>query len=216
MTDGAATGFRFTIHYDSLFLLCDDEEDRALATAFCFIKPEWVVTAEHAVLDMDIPHRNLSLLSRRNGRLRGSVLFLHPSHDLAVLGIEGQSPCDVPLFPSFEGYTGSNGLVACGYAPSLSDRERREYKVLANPVTSYERQERTRRTGEEALILFDAPWMEGGHSGGPVFGEGGGVAAVMIELIRSDNGVVRARATSILHLLRYLTFGDSGQTLPLR
>ena len=214
MTGDAAAGFRFTIHYDSLFLLCDDEEHRALATAFCFIRPEWVVTAKHAVLDMDIPRRNLSLLSRRNGRLRVSVLFLHPSHDLAVLRIDGQSPCDVPLFPGFESYTGRNGLICCGYAPSLSDREGRRYTLHLNRITSYECEKRTRHTGEEALIVFDAPWMEGGHSGGPVLGEGGGVAAVMIELVRSDDGVVRARATSILHLLRYLTFGSSGRTFP--
>lgn len=209
MVSDTGIGFKFHIHRDSLFVLQDDDEGRPLATAFCFLKPEWVVTAKHAVLDRGEPRQNLSLFGLRNNILRASVYFLHPSHDLAVLRIEGQSPCDVPMFPSFEEYTGQRGLVYCGFAPSLSYMSSRKHIIHVNRTVSYEREERNRQTGDESLIVFDAPEMEGGHSGGPVFGEGGGVTAVLIELIRSENGATRARATSIIHLLRFLTFGNS-------
>ena len=204
MTSDANTGFKFSIHHDSLFVLRD--ENRALATAFSFIKPEWVVTAKHAVLEMGVPRRNLSLQSRRGEPLKVSILFLHPSHDLAVLGIEGQSPCDVPLFPGYEGYTGSNGLVGCGYAPSWPNKEGYSHTIVAHRITTYEREERSRDTGDESVIVFDAPWIEGGYSGGPIFGEGGAVVAVLIEVMRPDDGATRGRATSILHLLRFLTY----------
>jgi hypothetical protein len=49
--------------------------------------------------------------------------------------------------------------------------------------------------------------MEGGHSGGPVLGEGGNVAAVVID--RFQQGDVNwARATSILHLMKYVSIID--------
>ena len=203
MTDG---GFSFSIHQDAIFLICGHDLDRPLATGFCFIKPEWIVTTKHAVIDLDLPREELWLLPRHGAPLTGSIVFVHPTHDLAVLRIEGPSPCDVPLFPSFEEYTGLKGLLACGYAPSLSSVEESRYTLHLNHVPSYEREKRIRDTGEEALITFDAPWMEGGHSGGPVFGEGGGVVAVLIEKVQNNDGLVSARATSILHLLRFLTF----------
>lgn len=206
MTRDAKAGFRFTIHYDSLFLVHDNDENRPLATAFCFIKPDWVVTARHAVVEMDIPRQSLALQSRRHGLLRASVLFLHPTHDLAVLRIEESSPCDVPLFPSHEAYTGTSGLVGCGWAPSWSDREGYDNTLVAHRIDGYEREVRRRDSGDESLILFDAPWMEGGYSGGPIFGEGGGVVAVLIQLVRSADGMTRGRATNIVHLLRFLSF----------
>ncbi len=206
MSSEGYSGAAITLDAKALFIVHDDSENRPLATGFCFIKPEWVVTAKHVVLETSLPRQNLSLTSFRGEQARASILFLHPSHDLAVLRIEGQSPCDVPLFPGFEEHTGRRGLVCCGYAPSLSFREGRKHAIFFNQVTSYEREERTRNTGDESLIVFDAPWMEGGHSGGPVFGEGGGVVAVLIELIQSGSGIARARASSILHLLRFLTF----------
>jgi hypothetical protein len=105
----------------------------------------------------------------------------------------------MPLFPGFEEYTGKRGLVCCGYAPSTG-------AFFLNHIPSYERERRIRDEGDESVIVFDAPWMEGGHSGGPVFGEGGGVVAVLLHTIRPDNGERRGRATSILELLRYLRF----------
>ena len=209
MDNGSYRGAPITISANSVFVVHDDDENKPLATGFCFIKPEWVVTARHVVQEMGLPRPNLSLTSYEGEPVRASVLFLHPSHDLAVLRIEGESPCHAPLFPGFEEYTGRNGLVCCGYAPSLSNTGERRYSMFFNQVSSYQREERTREHGNESLIVFDAPWMEGGHSGGPVFGEGGGVVAVLIELIRHDGGTTRARATSILHLLRFLTLGAS-------
>lgn len=202
-------GYSFTMHHDAVFLVCDEYVSHPLATGFCFIKPEWVVTAKHAVVEMGATRTSLVLFSRGHGMLRASVAFLHPTHDLAVLRIEGQSPCDVPLFPGYEGYAGQNWLVACGFAPSLGGGENPNHTILLSKVASYEREERTRNSGDESLIVFDLPGMEGGHSGGPVFGEGGVVVAVLIELIRSDTGPPRARATSVLHLLRHLAFENT-------
>jgi S1-C subfamily serine protease len=205
MTDDNIT---FSIHGHAVFLVQDNDEGRPLGTAFCFIKPEWIVTAKHVVLDMGVPSPNLSLVSKSGSPLNVSIIFEDPYHDIAVLRIEGQSPCDVPLFPSFERYTGQRGLVSCGYAPSLSSHEEGSYSIWLEHFTSYDREERIRNVGDESLIVFDAPWIEGGHSGGPVFDLGGHVVAVLIDRIPADNGVVRARATSILHLLRFLEFQD--------
>lgn len=206
MSEGAYKGNPITFEANAVLLVHDDTENRPLATGFCFIKPEWVVTAKHVVLENGLPRTSLSVLSYRGEPSRTSILFLHPQHDLAVLRIEGDSPCDVPLFPGFEMHTGKRGLVCCGYAPSLSDRQAGRNTIFVNQVESYEREGRMRDSGDESLIVFNAPWMEGGHSGGPVFGEGGGVVAVLIELLRLDEGVARARATSILALLRFLNF----------
>jgi hypothetical protein len=201
--------FKFSTNQDSLFVIYDHDANRPIGTGFCFLKPEWVVTAKHVAIDAGLRRENLSLLSFTGEPLRARSFFEHPNHDLAVLRIEGQSRRDVPLFPSYERYTGEKGLIYCGWAPSLNHQGRRPYSLLAAPVQSYEREQRTRDAGDESLIVFDAPSMELGHSGGPVFGEGGGVVAVIIDRIATDNEGVRARATSILHLLRFLSFPAS-------
>jgi Trypsin-like peptidase domain len=199
----------FTIHQDALFVIYDVDENRPLATGFCFIKPEWVVTAKHVVQDMGLSRSNLSLLSFSSTPVSASTIFVHEHYDLAVLRINGRSPCDVPLFPGYEEYTGGKGLVCCGYAPSRRRSDERPYPLLTSDVLTYDREERIRDHGDESLIVFDHPDMELGHSGGPVFGEGGGVVAVLIDRMRPSDGVVRARATSIISLLEFLTFEAS-------
>ena len=57
------------------------------------------------------------------------------------------------------------------------------------------------------MIIFEAPYAEGGFSGGPILGEGGGVAGLIIDNFSVD-GKIFARATSILSLLGELRFSS--------
>jgi hypothetical protein len=194
-----------TIDDKSLFIICDREEKRPLGTGFCFIKREWVVTAKHVVMDDGVFRQSLSVLPLKERELRASVMFSHPNHDLAVLQLEEPSPCRTPLFPSYEKFTGRKGLICCGYAPSLSNHEKKEVSIYVNQILTYDREQRTRLHVDEDLIAFEAPFLEGGHSGGPILGEGGGVVAVTIQGFVA-NGKYYGRATSVLPVLDFLDF----------
>ncbi len=194
-----------TIHIDrhSLCIIFDKNENKALGTGFVFIKPNWIVTAKHVVEKDDGEIRdNLRLLHLFEKPVSSSVLFVHPIYDLAVL-TTGNLLCKRPLFPSYEEFTGKNGLICCGYAPSKSINN--ELAFFVNSVPNYQFETRSRDVGDEKLLFFDAPFAEGGHSGGPLLGEGAGVVAVVIEGFKSNDQYI-VKATSILPLLEFLKF----------
>ena len=197
-------GLKFTIDNCTLCLIYDAALSRVIGTGFTFLKPEWVVTARHVVVEDGAPRR--SLMVTREQSFHAQVLFSDPAVDLAVLELSDRGACKVPLFPSHERFAGGQGLICCGYAPSRSSPADGRYELFVNSVPEYEREVRSRSDLEEELVIFKAPFAEGGHSGGPVFGEGGGVVGAIIELFQRE-GVEFARATSILPLLRHLTFG---------
>jgi hypothetical protein len=77
--------------------------------------------------------------------------------------------------------------------------------MYANNIPKFEVEFRERGAFKEEIIVFDAPFSEGGHSGGPIFGAGGGVVGVMIQNFY-DGPVLRARATGLAPILVHLTF----------
>lgn len=193
-----------TIHIDkySLCIIVDKNENKALGTGFVFIKTNWIVTAKHVVVKDDEIRNNLQLLHLNEKPVSTSVLFVHPIYDLAVLTTDDLL-CKKPLFPSYEEFTGRKGLICCGYSPSKSINN--ELSFFVNSVPNYQLVIRSRDYGDEKLLFFDAPFAEGGHSGGPLLGEGAGVVAVVIEGFKLNDHYI-VKATSILPLLEFLKF----------
>lgn len=194
-----------TIDAHAIFVINDQNLGKPIGTGFSFIKPHWVITAKHVVMDYGELRKNLSLISLKKDEVNVSVSFIHPTLDIAVLQIEDPSFCNTPLFPSHERFTGKNGLFYCGYSPLNSNREVKEYGMLVCTIPSYSKEERERDNETEQTIIFDAPDIEGGHSGGPILGAGGGVVGIIIDGISGENGSV-GRATSVHALLKYLVF----------
>jgi S1-C subfamily serine protease len=198
------SGLSVTIDNKSL---CVVHVPEGAATGFAFLRPEWVVTAKHVVVRDDLYRDPITVMFLNAASQRARVLFAHPRLDLAVLEVQGSSPCQTPLFPSNSRFTGGKGLICVGYAPSLSDKVGGRYTSFVNYVASFALDQRSRDSGDEELIVFEAPWAEQGHSGGPLLAEGGSVVGVVIEAVVLD-GKPHLRGTSIHPLLRNLTFRD--------
>jgi S1-C subfamily serine protease len=196
-------GVTFSIDSNAVSLVLDGEERRPLGTGFSFIRPNWVVTAKHVVLKDGIP-RNQLLIGPSNNQpsIQAQVLYTHPQVDLAVLVIL-KNYCEHPLYPAHHAFAGSNGLICAGFAPSQSTPQLGT--MLVNHIPAFAVQVRERQGLNEELIVFDAPYSEGGHSGGPIFGEGGGVVGVIIQDY-SENGTKKARGTSLAPLIAELRF----------
>jgi hypothetical protein len=152
------------------------------------------VTAKHVVESDGFPREHLLICPLGTASHRAKLIYAHPLLDLALVQCEGFR-VETPLFPSYERFTGKGGLICLGFAPSLG-RDDRKSHMFVNRIEAYDREVRAREGLDEEMIMFDAPFMEGGHSGGPTLGEGGGVVAVTIEGYGSDRGF-RGRATAI-------------------
>jgi|SRR6266542_4677957 len=187
-------------------IIVDEDIHRPLGTGFYFLRPCYFVTAKHVVVDADtgLPRENLVLMQRGPDYPKATVSLLHPNLDLAVLNVD-RPDCEIPLFPSHERFAGQHGLKYWGYSPKLSEPASLKYTVVVMDVPHYTLDEpKQRDDGVEQVLRFDSPWSEGGHSGGPVLGLGGGVIAVIVE---GHEGWLRA--TSSHALLRFFTLEAS-------
>ena len=99
---------------------------------------------------------------------------------------------------------GSSGLICAGYAPSRA-APGEPAVVFVNEIPSFQIEVRERAAFSEELMVFDASFSEGGHSGGPIFGSGGGVVGAIIESFYAGQQL-KARATSLLPLMAHLNF----------
>ncbi len=192
----------FDVH--SLGVVLDLAEEKALGTGFALLRPMWIVTAKHVVLIDGIPRTNLGFLS---GAVTVSAkpYAIHPEVDLAVIELLTPTPCKVPMYPSYVGFTATDGLLSIGYFPSKSNNASGLRVMEGYPITGHTTEIRERAFGSEEIITFNAPVSEGGNSGSPVFGAGGGVVGVVIEN-SSPNGSPVARATSLVPLLHGLMY----------
>lgn len=184
-------------------IIVDEDIHRPLGTGFYFLQPEYFVTAKHVVVN---PHTgairpNLVLMQNGPAYPRVQVAFLHPWLDVAVLKVVTPG-CQVPLYPSDQRLVGQHGLRYWGYSPTLSDKTNHRYFVAVVDIPNYECEApRERADGTEWVLRFNTDFSEGGHSGGPVLGAGGGVVAFITE---GHEGWVRA--TEIRALLPFVSF----------
>jgi S1-C subfamily serine protease len=126
----------------------------------------------------------------------------HPAVDLAVLLVR-QPPRTVPLFPGHHTFSSSQGLIVAGYTPSKATPT--GPVIEFNRIDSFSPLTRERSEGNEDIIEYDAPFAEGGNSGGPVFGTNATVVGAVIDEF-PENGIRRARATPLDGLVRQLQF----------
>lgn len=144
--------------------------------------------------------QNLGLLFK-DGTADACVLYADPNIDLAALQLNG-SPCKHPLFPAHKAFAGETGLVTAGYRPTKT-MESGGPAIEINHVLSFWSELRGLPVGTEEVICFDAQFSEGGHTGGPVLGTGGGVIGAVIENFREGDRLI-ARATSIAPIVARL------------
>lgn len=193
-------GLTFTIDNLAVALILDGEERRPLGTGFCLLRPNWYVTAKHVVLVDGLPRGQLLIGTMQPQSIPATVMFAHPQVDLAVLSAE-RDVCPHPLFPAHHSFAGGEGLICTGFAPSSPDCT--GGKILVNSIPRFSVESRGRGTFTEELVVFDAPYSEGGHSGGPIFGVGGGVVGVIIQNFPGAT-TLQARGTSLAPLLSHL------------
>jgi S1-C subfamily serine protease len=200
------SGLSITIDEQTIGLIACTKPLKALGTGFIFLRPEWVVTAKHVVINPTTGGLRPGIAFSSKGRLfppKGIVVRPRNGYDVAVLELAEVPPCQVPLYPSYIGLAGDpRGLLSAGYRPSLNQGNVRSIDV--SHITSFEVEKREHSFGPEEVIVFDAKNVEPGSSGGPVFSWSGGVAGIIIEgpsIESSGAQQGRARATSIIPLL---------------
>lgn len=76
--------------------------------------------------------------------------------------------------------------------------------LYVNEIPSFAIEVRDRDYLNEEVIVFDAPFSEGGHSGGPIFGSGGGVVGAIIQNFYVGSQL-RARGTSLAPVVARLS-----------
>jgi len=184
-----------------LCIICDfTDKIPALGTGFCFLKSNWIITAKHVAMDDGLVRDNLTAVfvinDDENVRLKLKMRAIHKECDVCILEIiEENNPCEKPLYPGYDNLNSSKGIIFCGYdsdVPSLRVEHVTDFKVTSR-----------QRENEEFILEFNSKYVKGGFSGGPIFGDGGSVLGVMINLINSSDNIDKkvARATSIKTLM---------------
>jgi hypothetical protein len=195
-------GFQFALDNHAVAIVSErGEYQRPIGSGFFLLRPDRLITAKHVVLREGVFRDNLTLVHPSEPTL--SLHFLHPELDLAVLVVH-PTICTYPLAPAHERMAGSQGLICAGYSPSKSDKAQHRYIMEFNYIQSYTRAGRERQ-GNEDLVVFEAPYAEPGHSGGPVLGAGGTVVGVVVESFVAE-GKTFARATGLQPLVALLDF----------
>jgi S1-C subfamily serine protease len=172
-----------------------------LGTGFLFLKNDWIVTAAHVIqTDYNSVRNNLiaKFPNHVNNTASLAVLAIHNECDIALLKIIGyDNPCSQPLYPGYDELSATNGLICCGYTPSKG-------RIITISLANIYKKEYRERKETETILEFISNDIEGGSSGGPIFGNGGVVLGIMINTfsIEEEPNKKFARATSIQNLMR--------------
>lgn len=190
----------FSIEGYQICLICDaDEQKPQLGTGFLFLRLDWIVTAKHVVMEDGLIRKNLyaEFPTNKPNQVRLTVIAVHPENDIALLKIvDIPSPCRKPLFPGYDDLSVSKGLICCGYTPSNGKT------ITISLARVYDKSIRERKNSE-TILEFESKGIEGGSSGGPIFGDGGVVLGLLINIFTNEEqpGKQFARATSIHNLM---------------
>lgn len=190
----------FSIEGYQICLICDaDEKKPELGTGFLFLRTDWIVTAKHVVMDDGLIRGNLyaEFPTNNPNKVGLRVIAVHPESDIALLEITSiPNPCRKPLFPGYDDLSVSKGLVCCGYTPTNGKT------ISISLAKVYDKSTRERKT-TETVLEFESKGIEGGSSGGPIFGDGGVVLGLLINVFTPEEQPDRqfARATSIHNLM---------------
>ena len=184
----------------------EKNEYKPLGTAFCFLKPQWFVTAKHVLEENHSLLRDKLTLNVNGKFFSASDIWIHDKRDIALLDL-GESVCPKPFYPSHWDYDRQKGgLIKFAYSPSDSrQKERPIYKV--SPIVDFETQERSREDGTELLFEFDDEYSEGGNSGGPICSASGGVVGIIIDGTSRVN-TKRTTATDVKVLLELVELNN--------
>lgn len=195
----------------TLFSLADCEWS-AIGSGCVFMRRNLVLTAKHVVEDrpsLDSPIRVANGLKDGVELVSVNVTeyWCHPDIDIALLKLtdHGTDRLKVshPLFPSHFSFNDRVGFAAVGYDRASSDPQSQLWVNKVHHVSKFSTVQRNRASSDEYCIEFDAPWIAGGYSGGPLLSEGGGVIGVIIQVYESVEETGggkpsgRGRATSI-------------------
>ena len=189
------------IESTQICIICDSQEKTPqLGTGFFFLRPNWIVTAAHVVLEeFESPRKNLYLEFPDKQGITPSVnvLAIHRENDIALLELAtDEGRCSKPFFPGYDELSVSKGLISLGYTPS------RGKTITVSIAKVYEKSFRERED-IETVLEFESQHIEGGSSGGPIFGDGGAVLGILINVftIEEEPDKKFARATSISNLM---------------
>ena len=163
------------------------------------MRRDWIVTAAHVV---QVDGQNRSTLFARftnhiDNEVQVKVLAVHRENDIAILQIiSANNPCKQPLYPGYDELSVTHGLICCGYTP-LNNKA-----ITATLAQVYDKDYRERQN-TEIVLEFESDVFEGGASGGPIFGNGGVVLGIMINLFSTEDQPDKSfvRATSIENLM---------------
>jgi len=186
--------------------LCTIDSVRAgkqwrMGTGFVFLRRDWVVTSKHVIWDEE----NLSfrepiyLISTdpkiQEKRIEPKNYFFHPHIDLAIVETKNDM-CKLPFFPAHQAFNDNHNVAAIGYSRSNSAFDKINFRAV--PLKHVRTESRERECGPEESYEFEFEGSEPGNSGGPVFGDGAGVLAVICHGALGDSSnISKVRATRI-------------------
>jgi len=185
-------------------VICDQDEGKnELGTGFLFMRKDWIITAAHVIQVDGLCRINLYAQFPISGinKVKLKVISVHVESDIALLQIVSEeNPCERPLFPGYDDLSVSKGLVCCGYTPSKGNT------ITIGLVKNYSKDFRHRKE-TEVIFEYESIDIEAGCSGGPIFGDGGLVLGIMINLFIIEEEPYKkfVRATSIQNLTKALS-----------
>ena len=197
-------------------VICDyTDKQPALGTGFCFLKTNWIVTAKHVVMQDGLVRKNLTAVfigeNKKNVSLKLKIKAIHKESDICILQIiDKNNPCTNPLYPGYEDLNSSKGIMFCGYdSESLA--------LSIEHVLDFNMSSRFREN-EEFILEFNSKFVRGGFSGGPIFGNGGVLLGVIINLINSaDNPEKKiARGISIKTLMNAIDISIKDEFMEIK
>lgn len=178
-----------------------DGKQWRMGTGFVFLRKDWIVTAKHVVWDEENQNVRYPMFlvstdpNITNNFIQPKKIFLHPDIDLAVLEATSEVGTQ-PLYPAHQNIENNDHVVGIGYSPDSSSFSNLQFKAIT--LRNIDKEVRERDSGAETLYEFEFEGSEQGNSGGPIFGDGAGVLAVIGHgILNEDTGMSRIRATSI-------------------